>query len=104
MEAAIGLVIGQRDRLLGGSHRQALRDDPARQLLLRLRSGLERQQGASMPGRQHAGGHSPLYRDGEFEQSDHVGDQGPRAADARRQFIVGDPEFVEQLLVCRRFF
>ena len=57
-----------------------------------------------MPGREHPGGDSALHRDRQFQQADHVGDQWPRPADAGGEFVVGDVELIEQLLVGGRFF
>ncbi len=67
-------------------------------------AALERQQGASVPGRQHAGRHPALHRDRQPQQPDHVGDEGAGPTDAGREFIVGDAELVEQLLIGGRLF
>ncbi len=50
------------------------------------------------------GGDATLHGDRQPQQADHVGDQRPRPTDARRQFVVGDLELVEQLLIGRRLF
>jgi hypothetical protein len=96
--------IGECDRLFGGPHRQSLGDDPRGKRLLRLRSGLQRQQRSGVPGRQHAGRDPALDRDRQAQQPDHVGDQRARPTDPGGEFFVGDIELVEQLLVGRRLF
>ncbi len=67
-------------------------------------AALEREQRAGVPRRQHAGGHPPLHRDRQPQQPDHVGDERTRPADPGREFIVGDAELVEQLLIGGRLF
>ena len=55
-----------------------------------------------MTGGQHAGRDAPLDERGKAEQSERVGDLGPRSGDPRRQLVMRAPEVLEQLLVGRR--
>ena len=57
------------------------------------------EQGAGVPGREHAGGHPPLHGRGELEQPQRVADLRPAAADPGGQLLVRAAEVVEQLLV-----
>ena len=57
-----------------------------------------------MPRRQHPGGHPALDGDRQPKQPDHVGDHRTRPSYPDREFVVGDVEFLEQLLIGRRLF
>ena len=57
-----------------------------------------------MTGGQHARRDPALHRDRQPQQANHVGDHRPRSADPGGEFIVGDVELVQQLLIGRRLF
>ena len=69
----------QRDQLLGRAHRQPLGHDAAGQLVLLVRV-VQAEQGARVPGRQHAGRDPALHRDRQVEQPDRVADLRPDCA------------------------
>src|SRR5262249_41909017 len=96
------LCDSERDQLLGGTYRDALRDDPVRERLLLLRV-LDAEKGASMARRQDPRSDPALYRSRKVEQPDGVRDLWTAPADPSREFLVRPPELVKQLLVCRRF-
>ncbi len=91
-------VLMQGDELLGGTHRQALGDHPRGQVLLGA-GVVETEQRPGMTGGQHTGRDPPLHGDGQVQQPDGVADDRATAADALRELVVGDAEFLEQLLV-----
>ena len=57
-----------------------------------------------MPGREDSCRHSALDRNRQLQQANHIGDDRSGSAESIRQFLVGDTELLQQLLVGRRLF
>jgi len=53
-----------------------------------------------MPFGQSAVGHRGLDPRGQIEQPQGIGHRRARSTDARRESVLGEPEFVDQLAVC----
>ena len=95
---------GQRDRLLGGPHRQPLGDDPGGQRVLRARRRRRPSSARAWPADSTPAATRRCTGTGRFSSRIVLVTCGPAAADPAGQLLVGGAELLQQLLVGGRLF
>ena len=97
-------TVGQHHRFLRSAHGQTFRNNPSSQQLLRICTGLQREQRAGVTSAQHTRRNFTLHRHRQLQQANHVGDHRAGTSQTLRQFGLRHIEFFQKLLVSSRLF